>query len=94
MERGEVSWHELKVAAVLKSTGKWLSNKEIASAIPEGISERTVRSHTLRLVKIGVVDQAEVFPSHRYRWSELSEKRNAAYVQRLGKAAEALSVEF
>ena len=48
---------------------------------------RTVRLHTMRFVKLGMLDQAEVFPAYRYRWSKKSDRRNMAYSQRLEQAA-------
>jgi len=87
MESNEVSVHEVSVYQALKSAGRWMTNKEIHEAI-DNIAQRTVRSHTLKLVKLGLVDQAEVFPGHRYKWSDKSEKRNLTYVNRLDNASE------
>jgi hypothetical protein len=69
MEKNEISIHGIKVFKAIKDAGKWVSNLEIASAI-DGVSNRTIRAHTLRLVQMGRLDQAEVFPSHRYRLAE------------------------
>lgn len=85
MEKSEISIHEIKVCDALKKSGNWMTNKEIAKQAE--ISDRTVRAHTLKLVKLGLLDQAEVFPAHRYRWSEKAEKRNAGYWVRLKMAA-------
>ena len=90
-ERNEVSLHEVKVYAALRDKpDEWLTNKEISQR--SGVAERTTRMHTLRLVKLGVIDQAEVFPAHRYRFSEKGSKRNAAYSQRIKVAAEIFGV--
>jgi DNA-binding Lrp family transcriptional regulator len=87
MEKNEISTHELAVCAALRREPfRWLSNNQIASEAK--ISERTVRAHTRRLVELGLLDLAEVFPAHRYRWSTKAEKRNAAYLNRLDKARE------
>jgi DNA-binding transcriptional regulator PaaX len=92
MERNEISAHEIKVYLALKSNpDKWLSNAEIA-ALAAGVSPRTVRAHTLRLVSLGILDQAEVFPAHRYRFSAKGNKRNAAYTIRLTQAAEIMGL--
>ena len=86
-ERNEVSLHEIKVfIALRKQPDEWLTNKEISES--SGVAPRTTRVHTLRLVKLGMLEQAEVFPAHRYRWSSKASKRNAAYAQRLEVAAE------
>lgn len=87
MEKSEISVHELRICAFLRSPpDKWSTNNEIAQAA--SVSPRTARAHTLKLVKLGMIDQAEVFPAHRYRWSDKAEKRNASYWTRLKMAAE------
>lgn len=88
MEQNEISIHELRVYLILRNNKtKWLSNTEIAAQI-DGIAKRTVRAHTSKLVKAGLVDQAEVFPGHRFRWAVKADKRNGGYLQRLEKARE------
>lgn len=90
-ERAEVSIHEVKVCAALIAAGStWLTNREIAdkAAIPA----RTVRLHTLRLTKLGLLDQAELFPGHRFRWSSKADKRNGNYLRRLQEAASIFGV--
>lgn len=87
MEKSEISIHELRICSFLRSPpDKWSTNNEIAKAA--SVSDRTARAHTLRLVKLGMIDQAKVFPSHRFRWSTKADKRNAAYWERLKMAAE------
>lgn len=91
MERSEISTHEVKVYLALKSMPeKWLSNAEVSEMAK--VSPRTVRSHTLRLVKLGILDQAEVFPAHRYKFSSKGEKRNRSYAIRLDQAAEIMGL--
>ena len=90
MEKNEVSSHEVLVYREL-AKGEWITSNAIAEAT--GVAPRTARAHALKLVRLGIVDQAEVFPGHRYRWSAY-EKQDAAYLQRLVNAAEALGVEF
>ncbi len=92
-ERNEVSIHEVKVFRVLADAEKvWLSNKDIADRI-EGVMPRTVRAHTLKLVKLGLLDQAEVFPGHKYRLAVTAIKRNRAYLQRIAQAAEIFGLD-
>jgi len=86
METNEVSLHRVRVFRFLKSTGAWQTNEEIAKAT--GIASRTARGHTKALVDLNILDQAEVFPAHRYRFSPQAEKRNKAYVMRLRQASE------
>lgn len=92
MERNEISIHEVKVYLALKNGQRWMSNQDIAKEL-SSIAARTVRAHTLKLVNLGILDQAEVFPGHRYRWSEKGVKRNISYVKRLEGAAEVFGVK-
>lgn len=90
-ERNEVSIQEVQVYHALVTHKQWLSNKEIAQL--SGVaSERTVRFQTRKLVQLGLIDVAEVFPSHRFKWSEKGEKRNHAYALRLQKAGEVFGI--
>ncbi len=87
MERNEVSIHEAKLFVALeKRGGKWATSKELAGEAQ--IAERTSRAHLLKMVRMNVLDLAEVFPAHRYRLADKAAKRNAAYVLRLRNAAE------
>jgi predicted ArsR family transcriptional regulator len=92
MERNEISLHEVKVFAALnRREGRWATSKEIAGEA--GVAGRTARAHLLKLVRLGIADQAEVFPAHRYRRAEKAAKRNAGYHLRLLAACEVFSVE-
>lgn len=84
MEKGEISIHQIKVVEFVRENGGWVTSKEIAAGA--GVAERTARHHALALVNLGIFDQAEVFPAHRYRISEKAEKRNKAYWLRLESA--------
>ena len=86
MESSEVSLHLLKVYNFICDQKQWITAKDIAEGA--GIAHRTARAHVLRLVRLGIVDQAEVFPAHRYKLSKLATKRNKAFVQRLEQARE------
>ena len=83
-EHPEISLHQIKVYRYVADTGTWLSNRDIAAAT--GVAPRTVRQHTLRLVHLGIFDQADVFPGHQYRYSEQAPQRNKAYLLRLQEA--------
>jgi DNA-binding transcriptional ArsR family regulator len=78
-ERSEVSIHEVKVFRALQASDGWVSNRELSDGIL-GVAYRTVRAHTMKLVRAGIADQADVFPAHKYRLSKLAGKRNAAYM--------------
>lgn len=93
VERNEVSRQEIEVFRALRvHTQQWMTNKELAAEC-KAVAERTVRATTMKLVKLGVVDQAEVFPAHRFRLAAKAEKRNRGYVDRLLKAAEVFGVK-
>ncbi len=86
METSEVSQHQVKVFRALESAKGWVTSSDVAAT--SGVAARTARAHLLKLVQLGIADQAEVFPAHRYRLSEFAEKRNKTYLQRLNHAAE------
>ena len=87
MEHNEISHHEVSIFLVMsKNKQRWFTSKEIANE--SGVAPRTARAHCLNLVRLGLLDQAKVFPAHRYRWAEKADKRNIGYLQRLELAAE------
>src|SRR5881394_3321743 len=79
---------EVRVFTLFEShPARWFTHHELAE---EGkAAPRTVRAYTVKLVRLGLLDVAEVWPGHRYRLREKPEKRNIAYHQRL-KAAQAV----
>jgi DNA-binding IclR family transcriptional regulator len=81
MEPNEVSLHQCKVFLAVKNAPMWITANEIAELA--NVAPRTARSHALKLVNLGIFDQAEVFPAHRYRLSDKAAKRNKAYLQRI-----------
>jgi len=87
MEKNEVSAHEARFYAYVKqSGGAWRTARELAAGAK--VAERTARAYAHKLVELGVLDVAEVFPAHRYRFSGKAGKRNKAYVLRLDHAVE------
>jgi DNA-binding IclR family transcriptional regulator len=69
-----------------------MTNGEIAKVA--GVAPRTVRAHTVRLVELGLLDRrAEVFPGHRFRWSEKAAKGNTTYLTRIGEAADVFGIQ-
>jgi hypothetical protein len=89
-ERSEISRHEIEVFRILKQGG-WFTNAQIAEQA-DSVAPRTVRAITLKLVRLGLVDQAEVFPAHRFRLSDVADKRNRGYFDRLVRAAEVFGI--
>lgn len=82
METQTVSLHAAKVFAALSA--QWATSVEIAQR--SEVSLRTARNHLLCMVKEGIADRADLFPSYQYRLSEKGVNRNIAYHQRLVKA--------
>lgn len=83
-EKSEISLHLVKIWYFLKNRKTWTTNDEIAKNVK--FSERTVRMHTLYLVKSGLLDQVEVYPKHRFRISKKADKRNLNFIERLESA--------
>lgn len=92
MEKSEISEHQLRVFQYVVEANRWLTNHQIIEGLAgENIAPRTIRQHTKHLVDLGIFDQAEVFPSHAYRFSEKAKQRNGGYLLRLQKAQEVFS---
>ena len=86
METNEISPHLYRVFSFVHEAARWVTSKDIAEGA--NVAQRTARAHALRLVNAGIFDQAEVFPSHRYRISGKADKRNKGFMQRLERARE------
>lgn len=93
MEKAEISRHEVAVYHTLwRSPGTWLTNTEVA--VRSGVAPRTARLHTFRFVKLGLIDQIQVFPSYRYRLSDSATRSNPEYLSRLRTAASAFGIDL
>lgn len=88
--RHEISIYEIRIATALRKAESWMSNRDIGTSTK--IPERTVRAHTKKLHHLGLLDRREVFPGHRFKWSDKAE--NHAYLQRLSSAAEVFGLEW
>lgn len=86
MEHNEISEHQVKIFRFMQQHKGWLTSQQVAEGAK--VAARTARQHLLRLVQLGLLDQAEVFPAHRYRLSSKADKRNVAYLKRLEMACE------
>ena len=86
MEHAEISLHQVRIFAFVHEAGRWVTNAEIAQGAQ--VAPRTARAYTKRLVELGILDQAEVFPAHRYRYAPQAGNRNKAYLTRLQQAQE------
>jgi hypothetical protein len=87
METTEVSLHQLRIFEFVRDAGRWVSLKDIVAGT--AAARKTADVHCRRFVNLGIFDLAEVWPGHRYRLSELAEKRKAAIIERMRKAREA-----
>ena len=85
MEKNEISVHEVRFFLAVIDQEGWFTSAEIAQS--SKIAKRTGRAFCNKWVKLGLLDQADVFPSHRYRFSTHAKKRNAAYLLRVENAA-------
>jgi hypothetical protein len=91
VETSEISLHRLRVFLFLEKAGGWQTNKDVTKGA--SVAARTARAHTKALVDLGILDQADVFPAHRYRVSEQAKTRNKAYMIRLREAAKVFGLE-
>lgn len=91
MEGNEISEHQARIYAFLKSAQGWVTAKDIEKGA--NVGGRTARLHALNLVRLLIVDQAEVFPGHRYRLSSMAAKRNQTYVKRLEEALDVFGMK-
>lgn len=92
VERNEISRHEVEVFRVLSVHAEhWKTNAELAAECRD-VSPRTVRAMTLKFVRLGLLDQAELFPAHKFRLSAQAAKRNRGYSDRLKQAADVFGV--
>lgn len=92
MEPSEISLHLVKIYRCLSQSHAWMTNKHIAEAT--GVSLRRTSHHTKTLVGLGILEQAEVYPGHRYRVAEKADKRNGSYLARLKQAEEIFQDEL
>jgi hypothetical protein len=90
METTEISIHQLKIFEFVRDAPGWVSIKDISTGTSS--ARKTVDVHCRRFVSLGVFDQAEVWPGHRYRVSEMASKRNGSIMERLRKAAEVFGI--
>ena len=81
-----VSRHAVRVFEALRENrGRWRTSDELAAAA--GVLPRTARAHLTKLVRLGAVETAPVWPTH-YRLAEAMPGEPAEYVRRLEQAAE------
>jgi DNA-binding IclR family transcriptional regulator len=91
LEKAEISIHQWKIYDCLTRAQAWMTNKEVAEQT--GVSLRRTSFHTNNLVQLGILDQAEVYPGHRFRISSRADKRNTGYLKRLQQAGEIFGVQ-
>jgi hypothetical protein len=72
--------------ALCENRGRWLSERELAQRIGN-VTPRIIRTHILKFVTIGLVEQPCFFPADRYRLSVKAGPHGEAYVRRIERAA-------
>ena len=93
LERNEVSVHEARVYVMVKSHEGWVSCNELIEKLKGVVAPRTVRAHMTKFQNLNLLDVAEVFPGHRYRWAKKADKRNNGYLKRLDMAVEVFGLD-
>ena len=88
MENKEVSVHEAKAYNFIKQQTGWVTHGQIAEGA--GIAERTARAYTVKWGRLGVIEQAAVFPGHRYKLADKA--ANNSYVRRLETVCQILGI--
>jgi hypothetical protein len=85
------SAQKIRIVHVFETQPKqWFTNNEVAAAAK--VARRTARHHTARLVKIGVLECAEVFGGYRFRWSPKA--GHAALIAQLKRAASVYGLHY
>lgn len=92
MAQKKISVKEVLIyKALLVNKGEWLKNSELETVLGEA-APRTIRKHTERFTKIGLIEKADLSPAPRYRWSEAGAKKNQRYVGRLEAMSQVLDL--
>lgn len=90
-ETNEISVQQCRAFRFLQETkSRWITSVELATGAK--IAERSARQYAKRFVDLGIIDQAEVFPGHRYRLSPMASKRNTGYLKRQEAACEVFAL--
>jgi hypothetical protein len=77
-KRRLVSAHQLRVFDFVRGRRGWVTGREIAQGAD--VALRTARQHAFSFVKLGVFDEARVFPEYRYRISSTA-PQTAAWLE-------------
>jgi hypothetical protein len=80
-----ISEHEVRLFLLCKQgAGQWRTADE--AAVAAGMQSRTVRGHFARWTRLGLLHEARVFPSFRYRLVNHEAGPAFDYVQRIEEA--------
>jgi predicted transcriptional regulator of viral defense system len=90
VEPTQISMHQVRVFRFVRDHGKWVSSTDIAEGAE--VSPRAARHLARTLAELGIFDQIEVHPGHRYRFSDQADTVNEAYMLRLRNAEEAFGM--
>ena len=88
-KRNEISMHETAFYLAARD-GEWHTANELAKRAQ--IAPRTARAFALKFVRLGLFTVANVWPAHKYCWSETAGKRNQNYLHQLDRSCEAFGV--
>lgn len=84
-ETNEISIQQARAFRFLQDAkGRWVTSRELA--VGARVAPRSARMYVRLFVDVGIADQAELFPGHRYRLSVKAAKRNTGYLQRIEAA--------
>ena len=76
-----MSIQQVRIFRYIQQAQGWVTARDIAKGAD--VAERTARSHAFRLVRMGILDEARVFPGHRYRLADKTDQQNSDYLQQL-----------
>lgn len=92
MTSKRISTHEVLIyTTFLDNPECWFTNTEIAVKL-ESVAGRTVRLHTRKLLEMGLLEQIDLAPAPRFRWSEEGVARNADYMGKMEYARDVLGI--
>jgi DNA-binding IclR family transcriptional regulator len=83
----QISAHQIRIFDFVSTADCWVTSGEIAERA--AVSQRTARALARKLVRLGVFQQAAVFPGHRYR---LAVQPARDHLERIKAARQALNI--
>jgi DNA-binding IclR family transcriptional regulator len=82
-----ISPHEVRLLLVFRQRAdEWLTNNVLAQEAR--VSPRTARAHTDRLVRLGVLEEQQLYPGPVFRLADQPGEEAREYLDRVEKARE------